>query len=459
MKGIAAVILAAGRGKRMRSKKAKVLHHVAGRPILSYPLEVTEALSGTIVVVVGHQAESVKGSLKDKAKIKIVMQEQLLGTGDAVKQTKDALADFDGDILILNGDLPLIRIMTIRNVIRAHRQTGSPVTLVTAIMENPAGYGRISRDRNNRLIKIIEETDASEQEKGIREINAGIYLIRKDILFWALGRIGSDNRQGEHYLTDIIGVISRKGEEINTVSVSDPEEVIGINRRADLARSESIMRRRIADLHMQNGVTLIDPANTSIDHEVKIGIDSIIYPYSRIEGRSSIGEDCIIGPHVRIRDTVIGNGVEIKDASVITGSRIESGAVIGPFAHIRPGVLIRKGAKIGNFVEVKNSRIGTGSKANHLSYLGDAKIGNNVNIGAGTITCNYNGKKKYETTIGDGVFVGSDTQFIAPVKIGKGSFIGAGSTITEDVPPGSLALSRAKQVNKKGWVKKKRCAE
>lgn len=454
MKGIATVILAAGRGKRMRSKTAKVLHHLAGMPMILYPLVIAERLSERVVAVVGHQGRSVERLLEGRA-LKVVVQDQLLGTGDAVRRTRDALSDFNGDILILNGDLPLIREKTIRNLIRLHRHKASSIAIVTAIMEDPIGYGRVIRDRDGRLIKIVEDADADDHERIIKEINAGIYIFKKDLLFWALDRIDSKNRQGEYYLTDIIGVISEKGEEINALLASDPDEVIGINNRADLARAESIMRRRITDRLMQKGVTIIDPINTSIDHEVKIGIDSTIYPYSRIEGRSRIGEDCIIGPHVRIRDSVIGNGVEIKDTSIITGSRIESGVVLGPFAHIRPGSLLKKGARIGNFVEVKDSRIGKGSKANHLSYIGDAEIGKDVNIGAGTITCNYDGLNKHVTTIEDRVFVGSDTQFIAPVKIGKGSVIGAGSTITEDVPPYSLALSRARQVSQKGWAKKR----
>lgn len=451
-KGIATVILAAGRGKRMRSKRAKVLHHLCGMPMILYPLKIAERLSERVVVVVGHQGEDVERLLEGRT-LKTVIQDQLLGTGDAVKRTRDALFDFDGDILILNGDLPLIREKSLRDLIRLHRHTASPVTIVTAIMEDPTGYGRVIRDRDGRLIKIVENADANDHEREIKEINVGIYIFRKDLLFWALGRIDPNNRQGEYYLTDIIGVISEKGEEINTITFAS-DEVVGINNRADLAKAESIMRRRISDRLMLKGITIIDPINTGIDYDVKIGIDTTIYPYSWIEGRSRIGEDCIIGPHVRIRDSVIGNGVEIKDASIITGSRIESGVVIGPFAHIRPGSLLKKGARIGNFVEVKNSRIGKGSRANHLSYIGDAKIGKEVNIGAGTITCNYDGLSKHATTIGDRVFVGSDTQFIAPVKIGKGSIIGAGSTITEDVPPDSLALSRAKQVNKKGWAKK-----
>lgn len=454
MKGIATVILAAGKGKRMRSKTAKVLHHLSGMPMILYPLEIAERLSERVIIVVGHQGRSIQRLLEGKA-LKVVVQNQLLGTGDAVKRTKDALTDFDGDILILNGDLPLIKEKTIRELIRLHRQKTASMTLATAIMKDPAGYGRIIRDRNGRFIKIIEDADISNSERTIKEINIGVYLLRKGILFWALDRINSNNRQGEYYLTDIICVISEKGEDINTVLVSDSDEATGINNRADLARAESIMRRRITDLHMLKGVTIIDPMNTAIDHEVKIGIDSTIYPYTRIEGKSKIGEDCIIGPHVRITDSVIANRVEIKDASIIVGSKIESGVVLGPFAHIRHGSLLKKGAKIGNFVEVKNSSVGSGSKANHLSYLGDAKIGKDVNIGAGTITCNYNGLNKHETTIGDGVFVGSDTQFIAPVKIGKGSVIAAGSTITDDVPPDSLALSRTKQVNKKGWAKKR----
>jgi bifunctional UDP-N-acetylglucosamine pyrophosphorylase/glucosamine-1-phosphate N-acetyltransferase len=452
---IATVILAAGMGRRMKSKRAKVLHSIAGRPMILYSVETAIRLpSDKIIVVVAHQAEAVKAVLENRP-VEIVHQGRPMGTGHAVLQTEPALADFKGPVLILNGDVPLIAAETLGSLLKIHRDQGADLTLLTASLPNPEGYGRVIRDSGGDVIAIVEEADATPAQRAVREINTGFYLVNTPFLFEALKALKSDNAQKEYYLTDIVGAAVRAGRKLGTVSARDPDEVMGINSRADLARTEKTIARGIAERHMREGVTLLDPETTWIGADVMIGRDTVIYPGVRLEGVSLIGEDCVIHSHTRISNCRIGTGVTVKDSCVLAESVLEDGAAVGPFAHLRPGTVLHKGAKIGNFVETKKAELGEGSKANHLSYLGDAVIGKEVNIGAGTITCNYDGVSKHRTVIEDEVFVGSDTQFIAPVRIGRGAVIGAGSTITKDVPPDSLAVSRARQEIKKDWAKKR----
>ncbi|HLB94656.1 MAG TPA: bifunctional UDP-N-acetylglucosamine diphosphorylase/glucosamine-1-phosphate N-acetyltransferase GlmU [Nitrospiria bacterium] len=459
MKSLTAIILAAGLGRRMKSKQAKVLHPLAGRPMVTYPVERAQGLGiDKIVVVVGHQAERVKEVLAPLG-VEVVHQAQPRGTGDAVLQTREALTRIHGPILILNGDAPLITEQTLKRLIKTRETEKATLTLLTAVLSEPEGYGRVIRDRSGQIRKVMEEKDATPSEQAIREINTGFYIVDRAFLFDALESLKTDNSQREYYLTDIVAAAAKQHVRLAAVRLDeDVEEVMGVNTRMDLALAEKIMRRRIVSEHLQNGVTLIDPDTTWIDAGVRIGRDTVIHPNVQIEGKSRIGEDCVIRSHTRLTDCHLGSGVVIKDSCVLTESILEDGASVGPFAHLRPGTALRKGARIGNFVEAKKTELGEGSKANHLTYLGDATIGKGVNIGAGTITCNYDGVKKHETIIEDGVFVGSDTQLVAPVKIGRGAVIGAGSTITKDVPPDALAVARVRQVNKPGWAKKRRSA-
>jgi len=457
LKNLAIIILAAGIGKRLRSKKAKVLHEVAGEPMIRHVLRKAIALDPEkIIIVIGHQSEEVVGCIKESLPmIKVVRQKELLGTAHAVLQTESSLCDFDGTILILSGDVPLVEEESLRLLIKHHKKAGNDLTIVTTIVNNPYGYGRVLRE-DGKIKRIIEERDATDEERRIREINTGVYAVKKGFLFNALKKVKRDNQQGEYYLTEIIGIADREGKMVGAFSIGNSIEVMGINTRVELADAERYLRRKKLNDLMINGVTIIDPDNTYIAPSVRIGRDSTIYPNTYLEGATTIGEDCIIYPNVRIVDSNIGNRVTVKDSCLIIQGKIEDEAIIGPFAQLRPETVIKKGAKIGNFVEVKKSTLGEGSKAMHLSYLGDTTIGKGVNIGAGTITCNYDGFKKYPTIIEDEVFVGSDTQFIAPVRIGKGAVIAAGSTITRDVPGDALAMSRVEQVNKEGWALKRR---
>ena len=457
MKAISAIILAAGFGKRMKSKRAKVLHPIAGRPMVTYLVERSRELGiHKIVVVIGHQAPQIKEILAPY-NLEVVYQERPRGTGDAVLQTKETLARAHGPVLVLNGDAPLITAPTLRRLIKTHEADQAILTLLTAVIDRPAGYGRVVRSKNSRIRRVVEEKDATSSEKSVREINTGFYIVDKDYLFKSVKTLKANNRQGEYYLTDIIGMAIHQRMRVSVVRLDEgTEEVLGINSRMDLASAEKIMRKRILLQHLRNGVTLMDPDTTWIDAGVMIGSDTVIYPQVQIEGHSQIGQDCVIRSYIRITDCRIGSGVVINDSCVLTQSILEEGATIGPFAHLRPGTALRKGSRIGNFVEAKKTELGEGSKANHLSYLGDAIIGKHVNIGAGTITCNYDGVQKHPTVIEDDVFVGSDVQLVAPVRIEQGAVIGAGSTITKDVPPFSLAISRNPQVNKPGWVKTKK---
>ncbi len=449
------VILAAGLGKRMKSRRAKVLHEISGRPIIWHVLNTAKKLKPKqIVVVIGNQAEEVRKALAGE-KVRFALQEKQLGTAHAVQQAEKHLGRKEGTLLILNGDLPLITVEVLRSLIEAHSKSRSDLSIVTTQAEHPEGYGRIIRNDHDTIKEIVEERDATSEQKSIQEINCGIYCARPRPFLQALKKIRTNNIQREYYLPDALKIMLSKGDKISALFYRNGEEVLGVNTRKELSNAAKILNRRTIDQWMDSGITIIDPETTYIDDSASIGADTVIYPHVHIEQKTSIGQNCRILPGCHLVDSSIGNESIILNYSVITGSRIGKKARIGPFAHLRPGSVIGDEAKIGNFVEVKKSRVGRGSKASHLSYLGDSEIGSDVNIGAGTITCNYDGKKKYKTVLADRVFVGSDTQFIAPVKVGKGAYIGAGSTITQNVPADSLAISRARQTTIKGWGRKK----
>jgi bifunctional UDP-N-acetylglucosamine pyrophosphorylase/glucosamine-1-phosphate N-acetyltransferase len=439
----------------MKSDLVKVLHPLLGVPMLSYPVELS--LNGIkaerTVVVVGHQADKIKERFKDP-RILFVLQKKQLGTGHAVMQAMPFFQSFDGTILILCGDVPLVKAETLRSFMDTFWKNGSVLSVLTAVVENPHGYGRILRSPAGWLEKIVEEKDASEDEKLIREINTGIFCVQAPYLVDGLKEIGQENAQGEYYLTDLVEIGRKRGLRCSAHMVADPAEVMGINTKADLAIAHEVLHQeKVRDL-MLSGVTIIDPKTTYVDRAVEIGKDTVLYPNSILEGKTKIGERCVIESNTKISDSVLGNEVTIRPNSVITGSKIDDGASIGPFAHLRPLTEVKTKAKIGNFVEVKKSIIGKGTKANHLTYIGDSLIGEEVNIGAGTITCNYDGFEKHQTIIGDRVFVGSNVELVAPVKVGSRSSIGAGTTVTKDVPEGALAISRTRQKNIKGWNKK-----
>lgn len=457
MNSVAAVVLAAGKGTRMKSQLVKVMHTLTGAPLIAYPVSAArQAAAGSIVVVVGHQAETVRTFFTGQQDVTFAIQAEQNGTGHAVACAAPQLAGFSGQVLILCGDVPLIQAETLQEMLSQHRHQQATVTVLTALVDNPHGYGRIVKNETSCIIAIVEEKDATPEQRGIREINSGIYCVEATFLFDAVGRLSSNNAQGEYYLTDIVRMAADQGLTCGAFPVADPSDVMGINDRVQLADAEARMRRRINEVHMRNGVTLRDPAGTYIDHGVVIGKDTIIHAGAHVTGRTVIGAACTIEPSAIIRDCRIGDRVIVKAGSVLESSEVHNDVAIGPMAHLRPGTVLADEVKIGNFVETKKITMGKGSKASHLTYLGDASIGSDVNIGCGTITCNYDGVNKHRTVIEDGVFVGSDVQLVAPVTVGRNALIGAGSTITKDVPPDSLAVARARQMVKEGWNRKKK---
>ncbi len=457
MKRLATIILAAGKGTRMKSSLVKVLHPIMGRPMLSYPIEVS--LKGLraekTVVVVGYQAERVQEAFPENRLI-FVSQNPQLGSGHAVLSTEGVFHDYDGTILILSGDVPLVQADTLTELVAFHRRERATLSVVTTRLPDPRGYGRVVRREGEHVDGIVEEGDASPLDRAIDEVNTGIYCVEAPFLFLALKRVKIDNTQGEYYLTDIVKVGREEQKKILAFQVDDPDQFIGINTRVDLARSHEMVRRRCLQKWMLEGVTIVDPDTAYIEADVTMGQDTVIHSNCVIQGRTAIGSRCVIGPNCLITGCRIEDEVTIRAFSVVEESRIARGAVIGPFSRLRPHNQILEGARIGNFVEVKKSVIGKGSKANHLAYVGDATLGESVNIGAGTIFCNYDGVNKHPTVVGNGVFVGSNSELIAPLRIGHRAVIGAGSTITGDVPDGSLAVSRLKQKNIRGWEKRKR---
>jgi bifunctional UDP-N-acetylglucosamine pyrophosphorylase/glucosamine-1-phosphate N-acetyltransferase len=449
------VILAAGQGKRMKSKRIKVLHHAAGRGLVDYVLDMSLALSGHApVMVVGHDREAVVAHCEGRARFAI--QEQQLGTGHAVLQAVELLGDLRGaDVLVLSGDVPLTRPETLRALLDEHLSRGHGVSMMTMVLDDAGSYGRIARGPEGNVERIVEAKDASSVELRIREVNAGIYVFRGENLASDLAALSSSNAQGEYYLTDVIAAARRRKESVGAL-IAEPIEALGVNSRADLAHVEhELVRRSIARL-MSEGVTFRNPDSVTIDSHVRIGQDSVVYPFAVLEGETVIGTDCVIGPGAHLKNCRIGNGVEIRTGTVAEDSIVADGAAVGPYAHLRGGTVLGEKVKVGNFVETKKAVFGKGAKASHLSYVGDAEIGADCNIGAGTITCNYDGVRKHKTVLEDGVFIGSDTQLVAPVRVGKGAYVGAGSTITKDVPADALALTRTPQRTIEGWAARKR---
>ena len=450
------VILAAGQGTRMKSALPKVLHPVAGRPMVEHVVQTANSLSpASVIVVVGHRADAVQALLGGREGIKFALQEPQLGTAHALQQAEPLLAGRTGTVVLLSGDVPLLKVATLRRLLDAHLTAKAAATVVTASVERPYGYGRIIRV-GGRIARIVEERDASPAQKRVKEINSGIYAFDLATLFDAVRTIAAKNAQGEYYLTDLIAVYRRRKLPVETVMVDDSGEIRGVNTRSELAEVSATMRQNKNEELMAAGVTLIDPVTTYIDPDVEVGPDTVIHPGVVIQGHSKIGSACEIHAYVRITDSELADKVTINNFCVLVGSRVAEGAAIGPFAHLRPASDVGPGAKVGNFVELKKTTIGQGAKVNHLSYLGDATIGARVNVGAGTITCNYDGQKKHQTVIEDGAFIGSDTQLIAPVRVGKGAYVGAGSSITEDVPAGALGIGRGRQSNVEGWVERRK---
>ncbi|MBT2735292.1 bifunctional UDP-N-acetylglucosamine diphosphorylase/glucosamine-1-phosphate N-acetyltransferase GlmU [Bacillus sp. ISL-7] len=447
-----AVILAAGQGTRMKSKLYKVLHPVCGKPMVQHVVDQVMKLNiQEVVTIIGHGAEMVQAQLGDSSRY--ALQDQQLGTAHAVSQAQSLLEGKAGVTIVVCGDTPLIKAETMESLFKHHEELAAKATILTARIEDPTGYGRIIRNKKGLVEKIVEHKDASEEERKINEINTGTYCFDNLALFEALKNVSNENVQGEYYLPDVIEILKNQGEVVTAFQTDEFEETLGVNDRVALAEAERIMRGRTNAAHMRNGVTIIDPANTYIETEVEIGQDTVIYPGTMIKGKTVIGAECQIGPNSEIVSCEIGAETVIRQ-SVAHNSSIGAQVNIGPFAHIRPESAIQDEVKIGNFVEIKKAVFGKGSKASHLSYIGDAEVGSNVNIGCGSITVNYDGKNKFLTKIEDGVFIGCNSNLVAPVTIKKGAYVAAGSTITKDVPSEALSIARAKQVNKENYVQK-----
>ncbi|AIQ15310.1 bifunctional N-acetylglucosamine-1-phosphate uridyltransferase/glucosamine-1-phosphate acetyltransferase [Paenibacillus sp. FSL H7-0357] len=447
-----AVVLAAGQGKRMKSKLYKVLHPVCGKPMVGHVLDTVKATgSQRTVVIVGHGAEQVKAHIGQDAEY--VLQETQLGTGHAVKQAKDLIGGEEGTTIVICGDTPLVMAETLEGLMALHEGQHAAATVLTAVMDQPAGYGRVIRGEDGGVLKIVEQKDCTAEEAAVSEINTGTYCFDNAKLFAALEKVTNSNNQQEYYLTDVIGILRAQGDIVLGYQAHDAAESIGVNDRLALSEAEGYMRQRINRQHMLNGVTIIDPASTYIGADVIIGSDTVLYPGTQLKGKTVIGEDCVIGPSSEIEDCVIMDGAEVKH-SVLNQAQVGARTTVGPFAYLRPGTILGEEVKIGDFVEIKNAVIGDGSKVSHLSYVGDASVGKNVNVGCGAITANYDGFNKSKTTIEDDAFIGSNVNLIAPVTVGKGAFVVAGSTITRSVSENDLAIARVRQENKPGYAEK-----
>lgn len=444
------LILAAGKGTRMKSDMPKVIHKVNGIPMIT---KIIDTLSGLNpeenILILGHKKEEVLKVVGENCDY--VLQTEQLGTGHAVIQAKEKLEGYDGDVMILCGDTPLLRESTLKSLYEYHKESGAVTTILTSIYENPFGYGRIVKE--DGLVKaIVEEKEASEEIKKIKEVNAGVYCFNSKELFKALDKIDNNNEKGEYYLTDVIGIQVSENKKVQSFILEDKMEILGVNSKVELAQAGKVLRDRKNRELMEEGVILIDPETTYVEESVKVGRDTVLYPGVVLQGKTVVGENCEIIGNSRIIDSVLGNNIRVE-SSVIEESILEDGVTMGPFAHIRPKSLLKEKVHIGNFVEVKKSTLEKGVKAGHLTYLGDAQVGENTNIGAGTITCNYDGVNKFKTVIGKDAFIGSDSMLVAPVNIGEKALIGAGSVITKDVPSNSLAVSRSKQIIKTDWRK------
>jgi bifunctional UDP-N-acetylglucosamine pyrophosphorylase/glucosamine-1-phosphate N-acetyltransferase len=448
------IVLAAGQGKRMKSKLYKVMHPICGKPMVGHVIDILEKIEvERKVVIVGHGAEMVQSYLGNRAEY--ALQSEQKGTGHAVLQAKELLQNEDGITIVICGDTPLVKAETLRKMIEVHQSQKAAATILTAELSNPEGYGRMLRNENGDVLQIIEQKDCSKAERAIKEINAGTYLFDNRSLFQALSQVNNHNVQQEYYLPDVIGIMQKEGKRIIGYCTEDEAEVIGVNDRIALSEAEAYMRQRIIRKHMIGGVTVVDPANTYIESDVVIGEDTVLLPGCMLLGHTTIGADCIIGPHSEIRDSQVGDKVNIKQ-SILSEANVGHECAIGPFAYLRPGAKLGERVKIGDFVEIKNASIDNDTKVSHLSYIGDATVGKNVNFGCGAITVNYDGFNKQLTEVGDNAFVGSNANLIAPVKIGKGAYVVAGSTITDEVPEDDMAIARERQTNKPGYASKLR---
>lgn len=447
-----AIILAAGKGSRMKSSLYKVLHPVAGKPMVEHVIEQVEAINvDEIVTIVGFGAEMVKDHLGERSKY--ALQTEQLGTGHAVLATADLLKDKKGTTLVICGDTPLLTSDTLDKLVKHHEETNAKATILSAIARDASGYGRIVRNDNNLVEKIVEHKDASEAELLINEFNTGTYCFDNEFLFEALTKVGNDNAQGEYYLPDVISILKEQGEIVTAFVMDSEDESMGVNDRVALAKASQLMNARINEAHMRNGVTFVDPSNTYIESDVVIGHDTLIEPGVILRGKTIIGDNCYISTNSDIKDSVLGNHVKVHSSN-IKESTIRDGADVGPYAHIRPNSEIHENAHIGNFVEIKKATIGKESKVGHLTYVGDATLGKDINVGCGTVFVNYDGKNKFHTTIGDHSFIGSGTNLVGPVTLGRNSATAAGSTITEDVPEDALGIARGRQSNLEGYAKK-----
>lgn len=457
-RALAAVLLAAGEGKRFKSATPKVLHRLCGRPLLAYVLDALAPIRPSrTVVVVGRGADEVKAAAKSltRRRLTFALQPRQLGTADATRIGDDALGPFVGDVLVLPGDTPLLTAETIGRLVEHHRESGAAATVLTAVLDEPAGYGRIVRGTDGSVERIVEETDAGPRERAITEVNTSVWVFDRAALRAGLTKVDRTNAQREFYLTDVVAVLRDKGEPVEALVAADATEIVGINSRVELAGVAALMRRRINERLMLEGVTIVDPPTTFVDDGVTIGRDTVLHPLTHLHGATSIGDGCQIGPNVRLVDTTVGAWATILNA-VADRAQVGPHAQVGPFAYLRPGTRLGRGAKVGSFVEVKKSLVGPGSKVPHLSYVGDATIGAGVNVGAGTITCNYDGERKHRTVIEDEAFIGSDTMLVAPVRVGRGAYTAAGSAITRDVPAGALAVERNEQRIVEGWATRPR---
>ena len=454
MSDLVTVILAAGKGTRMKSAMPKVLHKAGGKAMLQHVIDAAQAAGAKRnIVVVGFGGAVVQEAVGTQAEV--VVQKEQLGTGHAVLQAAPLLREEHGTVMVLCGDTPLLTGELLKKLYDAHREAGAKATVLTAVMPDATGYGRIIRTATGTVEKIVEHKDATDAERRVREVNSGIYCFEKDDLFAALAQVTCDNAQGEYYLPDVLSILRQKGEKIWAVAADDYESTLGINSRVQLAGAEKILRRRKNIELMESGVTIMDPDSTFIDADVTVGRDTVIYPFTWLEGDTHVGENCTLGPSSRFSDAIIGSDVTAQFVYAHS-CEMADGVTMGPYVHIRPNTRLAAKVKIGNFVEVKNSNIGLGTKLPHLSYIGDCDMGGGVNMGCGTITVNYDGKKKYRTVIGDNAFIGCNSNLVAPVTIGNGAYVAAGSTITKEVPPSDLAVARARQKNIAGWADKRK---
>lgn len=448
-----AIVLAAGSGTRMKSENPKVLHEICGIPMIAHVLRVLEETgTKTPVAVIGYGAEKVRKAL-DGYSVTYALQTERLGTGHAVMQAAGEISE-GGTVLVVCGDTPLIRSDSLKKFLECHEKNGYAATVLTTTVDQPHGYGRIVRNEAGELLGIVEEKDASDEERKLREINSGMYCFKSSLLKEALKEIGNNNSQGEYYLTDVIGILRRKGFRAGAFEIKDFREILGVNNRVQLALADEILQGRIQERHMLEGVTIVSPSNTRIESNVRIGADTILLPGSHLRGETAIGSGCEIGPYSILENTRVGDGTRIRQSTVID-SIIGEDAQIGPYAYLRPDSRIGNGVKIGDFVEIKNSTVGDGSKASHLAYIGDADVGKGVNISCGVVFVNYDGRKKHRTAVGDHSFIGCNVNLVAPVTVGERAYVAAGTTITENVPEGALSIGRSRQENKENWVDRK----